>query len=714
MFIKNKDWRKRNLRQKNVKKKTVSLLLAAAMILTSFPVSGKEARAAGTSDRSLSVKAFATKEQLMDETFAPDGTGNSSTIGKIAFGKNQTMNLEGTVVEWYILGKDNGVLGEDGETTENTVLFATVRIGKSSPKFNGNTSSKSYDTGWGCVYKDNASGPEEVYANHYGGSNLRKELNAIAENTECFTTAEQALMNETTVTTYDTKAEANYTTTDKLYALNSEINGACKTITAGTNDQIALAVDTYWSDNDADFWLRAPAQYYTGRARQADIGAWVVSKDVDGFCALVPAFNLNLSSVIFASAAKAASSGNTEAGTIEDGTAMTLRLDGSDEKIGTVVYDDAAGKIAAQKDAGAAGTVSLVVQGNDGSKDWYYSVPAGEATVITKEQIQTACGISGDISLADCKIWLEKTMDNVAYATMAEAVVTITDSMITLASGPHYYTGSAATPAVTVTDGSKTLVSGTDYTVGYENNTNVGTATVTVTGKGNYTGIIEKTFEIILTDTDQVSAAKEVVEDTLADYTATNTTTKQEIQEKIDTALTNAGISDVTVTVGDIAKTEATTSVAGSISGSISITKGSASDSVTVNKTIEKLPKTEAEKVADAKKVVEETLEGITASNSTTKQEIQEKIDTALTQAGITDVTVTVGELEKTEATTEEAGSIGGNISIVSKKDSGETDSVPIIKTIEKLPKTEAEKVAGAKKVVEETLALNVININYF
>ena len=59
------------------------------------------------------------------------------------------------------------------------------------------------------------------------------------------------------------------------------------------------------------------------------------------------------------------------------------------------------------------------------------------------------------------------------------------------------YTGSAITPAVTVKDGSKTLVNGTDYTVAYSNNTNAGTATVTITGKGNYTGTKTTTFNIV-------------------------------------------------------------------------------------------------------------------------------------------------------------------------------------------------------------------------
>jgi hypothetical protein len=50
------------------------------------------------------------------------------------------------------------------------------------------------------------------------------------------------------------------------------------------------------------------------------------------------------------------------------------------------------------------------------------------------------------------------------------------------------YTGSTITPAVTVRDGSTILTLNTDYTVACINNTNIGIATVTITGVGNYAG----------------------------------------------------------------------------------------------------------------------------------------------------------------------------------------------------------------------------------
>ncbi len=54
---------------------------------------------------------------------------------------------------------------------------------------------------------------------------------------------------------------------------------------------------------------------------------------------------------------------------------------------------------------------------------------------------------------------------------------------------PTYaYTGKAITPGVVVETGSRTLTPGTEYTVSYSNNVNAGTATITVTGVGKYSG----------------------------------------------------------------------------------------------------------------------------------------------------------------------------------------------------------------------------------
>ncbi len=62
--------------------------------------------------------------------------------------------------------------------------------------------------------------------------------------------------------------------------------------------------------------------------------------------------------------------------------------------------------------------------------------------------------------------------------------------------GAQTYTGNAFTPEPTVTDGETTLAKGDDFTYSYDNNTDVGIATITVTGKGNYTGKATTQFAI--------------------------------------------------------------------------------------------------------------------------------------------------------------------------------------------------------------------------
>ncbi len=68
--------------------------------------------------------------------------------------------------------------------------------------------------------------------------------------------------------------------------------------------------------------------------------------------------------------------------------------------------------------------------------------------------------------------------------------------VVTLSTESVVYTGGEQKPAVTVKKGDVTLNEGTDYTVMYIDNINVGMATVTVRGKGNYEGTVNKTFFI--------------------------------------------------------------------------------------------------------------------------------------------------------------------------------------------------------------------------
>ena len=73
----------------------------------------------------------------------------------------------------------------------------------------------------------------------------------------------------------------------------------------------------------------------------------------------------------------------------------------------------------------------------------------------------------------------------------------INNCQVTLSQDSYVYNGMARKPDVTVTYQGKKLVKNTDYVVAYSNNTEVGTAKVTITGMGKYTGSVEKEFTIL-------------------------------------------------------------------------------------------------------------------------------------------------------------------------------------------------------------------------
>ena len=442
--------------RKSLWKKSV-FLLSSALLAGMVAGNGSELGRVHAVGGTPSVTSFATKDELKTK-FSLDGMsdGVEDTVGRLRFGKNAYDESQ----IWYIAGTDSGIKRADGTALDdNIVLFAAEPIlGKSETdgttiegqKFSANKFKEPYDYEpvSGCQYSGNT--PAQVYSNHYGRSDLRATLRAMAESEAYFTKVEQSLMNETTVETLDTLNNVTYTTTDKLYALSIWDVNACPAIYwennqavneftepdkiyAGSGNNIAIASELYsGTTSSGTYWLRSPATNiywenggYGASQRQTYYLIAVVSSTskqlATGSCgaerAVKPAANLDLTNVLFASAAEAASQEPT-ARRIAGETPMVLRLDGAayGKAIGTVGYDESQGLIVAQKDANATGTVSLVVQGNDGTQDWYYSVVVDGSVVVTKEQLQMA-PIFSAVTFGDCKIWLETTEDNVAYAT---------------------------------------------------------------------------------------------------------------------------------------------------------------------------------------------------------------------------------------------------------------------------------------------------------
>ena len=94
------------------------------------------------------------------------------------------------------------------------------------------------------------------------------------------------------------------------------------------------------------------------------------------------------------------------------------------------------------------------------------------------------------------------------------------------------YTGAEHRPDLTVEDGGATLIRDTDYMVSYSDNTNPGTATATVTGKGNYTGTVSKSFTINRATVQSVTTA--VSDVSISAFEARSATTAQAVMDMAD------------------------------------------------------------------------------------------------------------------------------------------------------------------------------------
>ena len=230
-------------------------------------------------------------------------------------------------------------------------------------------------------------------------------------------------------------------------------------------------------------------------------------------------------------------------------------------------------------------------------------------------------------------------------------------------------------------------------------------------------------------DKEKLDAAKKAVEEALADITVSNATTKESletaIREAVETALEEAGIDskDITVSVENFAKTEATTDSEGSISAAIKITSGTETASVSVNKPIQKLPGTPADQVAAVKKAVEEALQNAIdkalADTEVTNDNAEEiaaqiaglipdAVAEALEAAGVGVDAVGIGEvdIQIEQASADKEGSIKVTIPVTSKEDAGLSESASVQVPVkrpggEEDPDKEAEE---AKNAVEDAL----------
>jgi uncharacterized repeat protein (TIGR02543 family) len=132
---------------------------------------------------------------------------------------------------------------------------------------------------------------------------------------------------------------------------------------------------------------------------------------------------------------------------------------------------------------------------------WYTSKTGGtkitEASTCTKDITlyaqYTYTKLTRATTKADGKLVAYDAYNNKAISTKVIKKI----SGMTLKYSSTTYTGSLLKPAVTVKDSAGKVIGSSYYTVTYSNNKNVGTATVTVRFRGNYSGTLTKTFTIV-------------------------------------------------------------------------------------------------------------------------------------------------------------------------------------------------------------------------
>ena len=143
------------------------------------------------------------------------------------------------------------------------------------------------------------------------------------------------------------------------------------------------------------------------------------------------------------------------------------------------------------------------------------------------------------------------------------------------------WTGAALTPALSLSFNGVALAAGTDYDAAWSNNTNLGKASVTLTGKGNFAGSLTKEFNIVAANLSGASIADIPAQD------YTGAAIEPALTVKLGSATLKAG-TDYTVSYAN--NTNAGTATA-TITGVGNYT-GTASKSFTINAPASEVPTT--------------------------------------------------------------------------------------------------------------------------
>ncbi len=135
---------------------------------------------------------------------------------------------------------------------------------------------------------------------------------------------------------------------------------------------------------------------------------------------------------------------------------------------------------------------------------FYNGVPRTPAAILTdngktlKKGTDYTVSYEDNINAGTAKVVIKGKGNYTGTVTRTFTIKpkTLSSIKIKLAATSYSYNGTFKTPAVKITHNENTLKKDSDYTVSYKNNKAIGTATVTITGNGNYTGMRTLTFKI--------------------------------------------------------------------------------------------------------------------------------------------------------------------------------------------------------------------------
>lgn len=165
----------------------------------------------------------------------------------------------------------------------------------------------------------------------------------------------------------------------------------------------------------------------------------------------------------------------------------------------------------------------------------------GELKYATKDASVVTVSSSGKVTLkgAGTTTVVVKSVETDNYRAISKSVTIavnrkkITDP-ITISTTTCVYNKSEKKPRVRI----GSLVEGRDFTVEYTNNVNIGTATITATGMGNYKGTVTKNFKIVPPNTSITSLASIYAERAAVKWSTTSACDGYQIRYSTDPSFT--------------------------------------------------------------------------------------------------------------------------------------------------------------------------------